>query len=58
MWTADLFQQNLVYWSFILPKDIRQLRSLCRYWVKLSSDITKEKNRAQNCLTVFKRLYS
>lgn len=33
-------------------KDIQQLRDLCRYWVKLSSYMTGEKNRAQNCLTV------
>lgn len=51
-WIADLFKHDLVRGSFIPPKDIRQLRDLCRYWVKLSSCMTGEKNRAQNCLTV------
>lgn len=51
-WIADLFKHDLVRGSFIPPKDIRELRDLCRYWVKLSSYITGEKNRAQNCLTV------
>lgn len=51
-WIADLFKHDLVRGSFIPPKDIRQLRDLCRYWVKLSSYMTGEKNRAQNCLTV------
>lgn len=51
-WIADLFKHDLVNGSFIPPRDIRQLRDLCRYWVKLSSYVTGEKNRAQNCLTV------
>ena len=51
-WIADLFKHDLVRGSFIPPKDTRQLRDLCRYWVKLSSYMTGEKNRAQNCLTV------
>lgn len=51
-WIADLFKHDLVRGSFIPPRDIRQLRDLCRYWVKLSSYMTGEKNRAQNCLTV------
>jgi len=51
-WIADLFKHDLVPGSFIPPEDIRQLRDLCRYWVKLTSYITGEKNRAQNCLTV------
>lgn len=52
MWIADLFKHDLVRGSFIPPPDIRQLRDLCRYWVKLSAYTTGEKNRAQNCLTV------
>jgi len=52
MWIADLFKHDLVRGSFIPPEDIRQLRDLCRYWVKLTQYITGEKNRAQNCLTV------
>ena len=55
-WIADLFKHDLVNGSFIPPKDIRQLRDLCRYWVKLSSYTTGEKNRAQNCLTVSNKL--
>lgn len=51
-WIADLFKHDLVRGSFIPPEDIRQLRDLCRYWVKLSYCATGEKNRAQNCLTV------
>ena len=51
-WIADLFKHDLVPGSFIPPEDIRQLRDLCRYWVKLTSCTTGEKNRAQNCLTV------
>lgn len=30
-WIADLFKHDLVRGSFIPPKDIRQLRDLCRY---------------------------
>ena len=52
MWIADLFKHDLVRGSFIPPEPIRQLRDLCRYWVKLTSYSTGEKNRAQNCLTV------
>lgn len=51
-WIADLFKHDLVRGSFIPPEDIRQLRDLCRYWCKLTSYSTGEKNRAQNCLTV------
>ena len=51
-WIADLFKHDLVRGSFIPPEDIRQIRDLCRYWVKLTSYMTGEKNRAQNCLTV------
>ena len=41
--------------SFIPPPDIRQLRDLMRYRVKLTNMLTGEKNRAQNCLTVSNR---
>jgi transposase len=51
-WIADIFKHNLVSPSFIPPFDIRQLRDLSRYSVKLTGFITGEKNRAQNCLTV------
>ena len=51
-WIADIFKHDLVSGSFIPPSDIRQLRDLVRYHGKLTSFITGEKNRAQNCLTV------
>jgi transposase len=51
-WIADLFKHDLVRGSFIPPEGIRQLRDLCRYWMKLTWCATGEKNRAQNCLTV------
>lgn len=38
--------------SFIPPPDIRQLRDLMRYRMKLTNMLAEEKNRAQNCLTV------
>jgi transposase len=51
-WIADIFKHDLIVGSFIPPPDIRQLRDLVRYHVKLTSYMTGEKNRAQNCLTV------
>ena len=51
-WIAELFKCDLVRSSFIPPPDIRQLRDLCRYHVKLTGFATGEKNRAQNCLTM------
>lgn len=42
-WIVDLFKHDLVRSRFMPPKDIRQLRDLCRYWVKLSSYMTGEK---------------
>lgn len=51
-WISDVFKFDLVLGSFIPPPDIRQLRDLCRYYVKLTSFVTGEKNHAQNCLTV------
>ena len=52
MWIADLFKHDLVAGSFIPPPEIRQLRDLMRYRVKLTNFTVGEKNRAQNCLTV------
>jgi transposase len=49
---ADLFRFDQVRSSFIPPAPIRQLRDLCRYYVKLTYVNTSEKNRAQNCLTM------
>lgn len=51
-WIADIFKHDLVSGSFIPPADIRQLRDLMRYNVKLTNFRTGEKNRVQNCLTV------
>jgi transposase len=51
-WIAELFKCDLVRSSFIPPPDIRQLRDLCRYYVKLTNFVSSEKNRAQNCLTM------
>jgi len=51
-WIADIFKHDLVSGSFIPPFEIRQLRDLIRYRVKLTNFTTGEKNRAQNCLTV------
>lgn len=51
-WIADVFKHDLVSGSFIPPFEIRQLRDLMRYRVKLTNFSVGEKNRAQNCLTV------
>jgi len=51
-WIADVFMHGFVHASFIPPFEIRQLRDLMRYRVKLTGFSVGEKNRAQNCLTV------
>ena len=51
-WIADIFKHDLISGSFIPPSDIRQLRDLVRYYWKLTSFTTGEKNRAQNCLNI------
>ena len=51
-WISELFKCDLVRSSFIPPPDIRQLRDLCRYYVRLTGFAVGEKNRIQNCLTV------
>ena len=51
-WIADIFKHDMLNGSFIPPAGIRQLRDLVRYRSKLTSYMTGEKNRAQNCLTV------
>jgi transposase len=51
-WIADIFKHGLVSGSFIPPFEIRQMRDLMRYRVKLTNISSGEKNRAQNCLTV------
>lgn len=50
-WIADLYKHDLVAGSFIPPAKIRQLRDLFRYYNKLTSVQTSEKNRYQNSLT-------
>ena len=35
-WISELFKCDLVRSSFVPPADIRQLRDLCRYYVKLT----------------------
>lgn len=51
-WICDLFMCDMVKPSFIPSPEIRQLRDLIRYRIKLTNIMTGEKNRAQNCLTV------
>lgn len=51
-WICDLYMCDMVKPSFIPPPDIRQLRDLMRYRMKLTNVETSEKNRALNCLTV------
>lgn len=51
-WIADLFKCDLVRSSFIPPKEIREIRDLCRYRIKLIGMRSSERNRYQNCMTV------
>ena len=51
-WICNLFMCDMIKPSFIPSPEIRQLRDLVRYRVKLTNMLTGEKNRAQNCLTV------
>ncbi len=51
-WICDLFMCDMVKPSFIPPPDIRQLRDLLRFRMKLTNQIVGMKNRALNCLTV------
>ena len=51
-WICDLFMCDMIKPSFIPPQDIRQLRDLLRFRMKLTYQITGMKNRALNCLTV------
>lgn len=51
---ANLFRMDLVVPSFIPPADIRDLRELCRYRLKLTYVRTAEKNRFQNSMTISK----
>ena len=51
-WICDLFMCDMIKPSFIPSPEIRQLRDLIRYRIKLTNMMTGEKNRAHNCLTV------
>ena len=51
-WICNLFMCDMIKPSFIPSPEIRQLRDLVRYRVKLTNMLTGEKNRARNCLTV------
>lgn len=51
-WIANLFRFDVVKASFIPPADIRALRELCRYRLKLSYMRSAEKNRYQNSMTI------
>ena len=51
-WICGLFMCDMIKPSFIPSPEIRQLRDLIRYRIKLTNMLTGEKNRAQNCLTV------
>ena len=51
---VNLFRMDLVVASFIPPADIRDLRELCRYRLKLTYIRTSEKNRYQNSMTISK----
>ena len=51
-WIANLFRFDIVKASFIPPADIRTLRELSRYRLKLSYMRTAEKNRYQNSMTI------
>ena len=51
-WICDLFMCDMIKPSFIPPPDIRQLRDLMRFRMKLTYQVTGMKNRALNCLTV------
>jgi len=52
IWIADLHKHGLVPGSFIPPAEIREIRDLLRYRLKLVSFVSSEKNRVQNSLTV------
>lgn len=51
-WISNLFRFDIVRASFIPPEDIRALRELTRYRLKLTYMRTAEKNRIQNSMTI------
>ncbi len=48
---ANIFRMDMIISSFIPPADIRNMRDLCRYLMKLTNIRTSEKNRFQNSMT-------
>ena len=51
-WICDLFKHDLIKFSFIPPKPIRELREIARYRYKLVCMRSSERNRYQNSMTV------
>lgn len=51
-WITELFMHDLIVGSFLPPKDIRSMRELSRYRMKLTYIKVSEKNRFQNAMTV------
>lgn len=51
-WMCDIFKHDLIKFSFIPPKEIRELREIARYRYKLVCMRTSERNRYQNAMTV------
>ena len=51
-WIGDLFKHDLLKFSFIPPKEIRELRELSRYRIKLIAMRSSERNRYQNSMTI------
>lgn len=49
-WIADLLRHGLIRKSYVPPKDLRELRELLRYRVKLVQSRTAERNRLQRLL--------
>lgn len=51
-WIAELFRHGILTFSFIPPREIRELREISRYRIKLVAMRTSERNRYQNAMTV------
>lgn len=51
-WISNLFKCDFINFSFIPPKNIRELREVCRYRTKLIAMRSSERLRYQNCMTV------
>ena len=49
-WLCNLLQLGLLKGSFVPPEDIRNLRDLTRYEVKLQHQLTGHKNRIHKIL--------